>query len=1570
MKTQEKNKNYIKIAIVILIVILLALLFTTCLSFKDENDLLCSCTVSGQGSTGEGFIHKGDGGPEPPGPVVVTPGGNGTDPTNPPVNPPMPLEFKTELYDYNETTHTLRVLVSNDTISSAADINNITFENMSDPADQGTVPEADFDVTKYELLQFTYLVSIRGSQLNTPGDGELYTYSVSKGNDPFGSVNYPFEAGSGTDTDPFTMEHIVQFDALRYYTEGNGSGRFFQLDEDLTYPDDWNQAAGPTNLYERAGNDGTGWDPIGTDDTTDAFDGKFDGNNKKIEKFYINKSTSTNVGIFGATETGSKIGNITIDLTGQEIIGKSDVGGLVGYNQGSILNVDIIGGTIIGEKGVGGLIGSNMGPIQESNAGSASNPITVKGIHETGGFIGDNWELIETSSVVSNVFGIKVSSSGGSGIGGFIGNNAVDLTLNNSTVNSSVSAPDSKAVGGVFGSNAGKITPSEPLVFSKDITGLDNVGGFIGYNSGEIAGTATDPIFVNGTVAGNDYVGGLIGSCSASSAISGVTYNGSSVTGNDYVGGLIGANYGDTISDSVVNSGDSANPVEITGNFYIGGFIGKNEGAIENSNVLNSSVEGKREVGGFIGNNSGLIESSAVGSSAVPVNVSGVNLVGGFIGVNNASGIITTSTVVSDVTGTGTAATKGDYIGGFIGSNAADLTLTNSTVNSTLTTSNSNYVGGVFGGNWGTITINENTVLSKNIEALNFSGGFIGANYGKINNENTLAVNGTVEGDRYVGGLIGANNASLENMTYNGTLVSGNTYVGGLIGSNVVNTPATDIISTSKVDSGNPASPAEIKGHSEVGGFIGNNNGTITMSTVVSKVVGTGTDSQRGMNIGGFIGNNSAALTLDNSTVDSAITSTENSNSVGGVFGQNSGTITPSEALVFSKNIIGLDNVGGFIGYNSGEIAGTATETIFVNGTVAGNNYVGGLIGSCSVSSTISGVTYNGSSVTGNDYVGGLIGNNSGTVKTSTAGSINVVLSDHIVPTNIFQYMEDTSTVNSLVNVSGNDYVGGFIGKNTGVVGETAAVGQPPVGNPAEYIYAAANVSGNNYVGGLIGENDRQNAGSNENVRYYYSGGNVYATGSYVGGLIGSNIHPRQMWYIGSSSNVTIDSESDVENIGGLFGKNKQNRPGCGTHYSISRGNILIKTTENIRYVGGFVGNMDQKIENSGATTMIEKSTSNGNIDVRGNHISMVGGFAGYNSGSIQTTCKSSGNVDVTGVNIEDIGGLVGYSEGQVLSSSSSGNVVISGSGKNIGGLVGRNNNIDSTNQMSTRGTINGNTNASGNVHAPNCDNVGGLVGNNNLAKIAPNDFTPQNSKINASGDVTGNNNVGGLIGLHEGEEVRFIGYYKSGETNAGGNITGKDNVGGLVGYSKSSMNIISTKACGNVTGENNVGGLIGKIDFISKPNANGITYNNVNNSYSTANVTATGDNVGGLIGLATGSGTYKIVVNRIYTTGSVSGNDSVGGLIGNGSDISISNSNALNSEISASGSNIHRIIGTMLDSTLSNNYATVGGTGTWTKKGLDQADGWDGEVFGWGNSVSGTYYWKNGSKPSLFWEP
>ena len=124
-------------------------------------------------------------------------------------------------------------------------------------------------------------------------------------------------------------------------------------------------------------------------------------------------------------------------------------------------------------------------------------------------------------------------------------------------------------------------------------------------------------------------------------------------------------------------------------------------------------------------------------------------------------------------------------------------------------------------------------------------------------------------------------------------------------------------------------------------------------------------------------------------------------------------------------------------------------------------------------------------------------------------------------------------------------------------------------------------------------------------------------------------------------------------------------------------------------------------------------------------------------------------------------------------------------------------------------------------------DQVGGLVGTNSQGDI---------SGSYASGSVSGNDRVGGLVGINSFGIIR--GSYA--DSSVSGNLA----VGGLAGYTSNST-ISGSYASGSVSGNDQVGGLVGATGAI----LHHIFANDISGSYATSNVSGTG-NTGGLVGV------------------------------------------------------------------------------------------------------------------------
>ncbi len=299
-------------------------------------------------------------------------------------------------------------------------------------------------------------------------------------------------------------------------------------------------------------------------------------------------------------------------------------------------------------------------------------------------------------------------------------------------------------------------------------------------------------------------------------------------------------------------------------------------------------------------------------------------------------------------------------------------------------------------------------------------------------------------------------------------------------------------------------------------------------------------------------------------------------------------------------------------------------------------------------------------------------------------------------------------------------------------------------------------------------------------------------------------------------------------------------------------------------YVGGLIGSAYNS--DSGQITNIINCQADVTVTAS---IGMAGGLVGVmNEGEVDN-CSSSGTIEGP----TQLGGLVGQTGAIITNSSSDVDVICTGD--YAGGLTGE-----------SRGYSGGylsNCTASGDVSGQS--NVGGLSGSISSNSItdctASGNVTTSGARVGgligrmfganqvsnstASGVVSGSNNVGGLIGYIDSQsspDILIEGCL------AEGSVSGLNQVGGLIGHvteNYGTQTIQTSSASGTVSGDTNVGGLIGKVVSTT-----------VSKCSTTSNVNATGSYVGGFAGY----NEYSNIDNS-YARGGVNGADYVGGFAG-----------------------------------------------------------------------------------------
>jgi hypothetical protein len=182
--------------------------------------------------------------------------------------------------------------------------------------------------------------------------------------------------------------------------------------------------------------------------------------------------------------------------------GQGNIGGLVGYNAGTITG-SYAAGAVSDTPGnfLGGLVGSNAGTIIDA---WATGPVSGTA-YAIGGLVGDNNGTITDAYATGAVTG----SSDDSEVGGLVGINY--STVTDAYATGAVSAAEDSYTGGLVGWNYGNGTATiEDAYASGAVSGGSEVGGLAGRNG---IGSTIEDAYATGPVTGSSgaSVGGLIG---------------------------------------------------------------------------------------------------------------------------------------------------------------------------------------------------------------------------------------------------------------------------------------------------------------------------------------------------------------------------------------------------------------------------------------------------------------------------------------------------------------------------------------------------------------------------------------------------------------------------------------------------------------------------------------------------------------------------------------------------------------------------------------------------------------------------------------------------------------------------------------------------------------------------------------------------------------------------------------------------------------------------------------------------------------------------------------------------
>ena len=865
-----------------------------------------------------------------------------------------------------------------------------------------------------------------------------------------------------------------------------------------------------------------------------------------------------------------------------DVTGVNWVGGISGRTDATIYsNGSSNESSITGYAYLGGVAGECGGVSDATNNGSiitiGSRLEDGVKVSNVGGIVG-----FCKGSIIncSNLKEIK-STSGGSCVGGVVGalecntSSKIDGNSNSGNISS-----DGENTGGVFGKvyanepSKGTFEVSLAGINNKgNVNGTKNVGGISGtiegyYKYNQYDGIYSLKINVNncsntGKIsASGDYSGGVTGYGNNMNFFK-ENNNDGDISGMNWVGGLVGR------TDAMVYASGFSNKNTIIGYSYIGGIAGECNGISDASNNGNVLSVGSRleegvkvsNVGGIVGFCIGSIEncsnSKEINSSSRGLNVGGV---AGFLECN-------TSTKINRNLNNGDVSSNGENTGGVFGKIYANEPSERGTYEIELvgtenkgTVNGTKNVGGIAGaidGYYkykqydGTYSLKINILNCSNLGRIVASGDYAGGIIGYGNNMNSFKEctnDSDIKGINWVGGVAGRTDAMVyANGFSNKNTIEGHAYLGGVAGecggisdaSNTGNVVSLGFILEDGVKISN------------VGGVIGFCKGSVENCSNAREIK----ISAEGSNVGGVVGVvecNAETVLIENSNTGRI---SSEGDYTGGVFGRVYACEPPERGtygielveMNNSGNVNGSNNVGGIAGaidgyYKYKQFDGTYSLKVTVSNCtntgkiISAENYVGGIIGYGNNMSTFKGCTNYGD-ISGMNWAGGVVGQ-----------------------TDAMIYANGFSNESS---ITGYAYLGGIAGECGGVSDATNNGSVITIGSRLEDGVKVSN------VGGVIG----LCRGSVENCRNLKD---IKSTsgGISIGGIVGA-LECNTSTKINGNLNVGNVS-SNGENTGGVFGKIYANEPSERGTYEIELVGTENKGTVNgTKNVGGIAGAID-----------------------------------------------------------------------------------------------------------------------------------------------------------------------------------------------------------------------------------------------------------------------------------------------------------------------------------------------------------------------------------------------------------
>jgi len=578
---------------------------------------------------------------------------------------------------------------------------------------------------------------------------------------------YAIFTGDG-DIHPTEIATEAEFDAVR-----NGLDKDYKLLNDITLT--------------------SAWTPIG--DWSTRFTGTFDGGGRTITLGADVAVADDFAGLFGVIGVSGKVRNLTvagnISVSGVDVI----IGGIAGYNLGTIEKCAMLGDVIVTDgdrSNVGGIAGW-------SGTGSTiTNCYSLGAINANGSeynYVGGIAGRGQGGAIITNCYSLgNITASGGStrnSVGGIAGELTLGAIASYCYAMGAVSSSGStnESAGGITGrSDGGRI--ENCVALNASITGTTNAGRIWGYSVGASGiNNRAIPIGTLPDGAHNDTNGATIGTGDVLAAdywkntTNGIWKDVFAAYPSDThpwvaVDGQLPHLYWQTTAPTLPThfptGASAASPLAIStsaGLAAIANSLDKHYKLIDDINVgANWTPIGSTGATAFTGSLNGNGKTVTIGGiksglAADTVGSSGDYTYAGLFGYIGAGGVVECLAVAGTVEYTGTDDSINVFIGGIAGDNRGTIKncYTTASVSGTALGSRAVYAGGIVGYNVGMI---ENCYASGNVSGsgdFQSIGGIAGLSDHDGTVQNCVALNSELSGTggtAFIGRIVGVNNGA------------------------------------------------------------------------------------------------------------------------------------------------------------------------------------------------------------------------------------------------------------------------------------------------------------------------------------------------------------------------------------------------------------------------------------------------------------------------------------------------------------------------------------------------------------------------------------------------------------------------------------------------------------------------------------------------------------------------------------------------------------------------------------------------------------------------------------------